>query len=60
MKKTLRPEADALIAVVGGKYKQSKEVEDGLGLRPCFAMLQGTKSMALSELSLCFRGGVNM
>ncbi|KAK8456348.1 hypothetical protein SEVIR_3G009600v4 [Setaria viridis] len=55
-----QPVADAVIAAVGGKYKRSKEAEDGLGLRPCFALPQGAKSMALPELSLRFKGGAEM
>ncbi|OEL26446.1 hypothetical protein BAE44_0012533 [Dichanthelium oligosanthes] len=55
-----QPVADAVVAAVGGRYKRSKEAEDGLGLRPCFALPQGAKSMALPELSLRFKGGVEM
>lgn len=55
-----QPVAEAVVAAVGGRYKRSKEVEDGLGLRPCFALPQGAKSMALPELSLHFRGGAQM
>ncbi|WVZ87758.1 hypothetical protein U9M48_034347 [Paspalum notatum var. saurae] len=55
------PVADAVVAAVGGRYKRAKEVEDGLGLRPCFALPQGaTNNMALPELSLHFRGGAEM
>ncbi|KAF8769330.1 hypothetical protein HU200_006848 [Digitaria exilis] len=55
-----KPVADAVVAAVGGRYKRSKEAEDGLGLRPCFALPQDAKSMALPELSLHFRGGAEM
>jgi len=55
-----QPVAEAVIAAVGGRYKRSKEAEDGLGLRPCFALPQGAKSMALPELSLHFKGGAEM
>ncbi|CAO2044304.1 unnamed protein product [Urochloa humidicola] len=55
-----QPVAEAVIAAVGGRYKRSKDAEDGLGLRPCFALPQGAKSMELPELSLRFRGGAEM
>jgi hypothetical protein len=59
-----RPVADAVTAAVGGRYERSKEAEDGLGLRPCFALPRGSasaaKSVALPELSLRFRGGAEM
>ena len=55
-----QPVAEAVIAAVGGRYKRSKEAEDGLGLRPCFALPQGAKSMAPPELSLHFKGGAEM
>ncbi|RLM66199.1 aspartic proteinase nepenthesin-1 [Panicum miliaceum] len=55
-----QPVEEAVIAAVGGRYKRSKEAEDGLGLRPCFALPQGAKSMALPELSLHFKGGAEM
>ncbi|KAJ1273557.1 hypothetical protein BS78_06G290600 [Paspalum vaginatum] len=54
------PVADAVVAAVGGRYKRAKEVENGLGLRPCFALPQSAKHMALPELSLHFRGGAEM
>lgn len=49
-----------MIAAVGGKYKWSKKAEHSLGLRPCFPLPQGTKFMALPELSLYFRGGAKI
>ncbi|CAN6269833.1 unnamed protein product [Urochloa humidicola] len=55
-----QPVAEAVIAAVGGRYKRSKDAEDGLGLRPCFALPEGAKSMELPELSLRFRGGAEM
>uniref|UniRef100_A0A0A8XQR1 Peptidase A1 domain-containing protein n=1 Tax=Arundo donax TaxID=35708 RepID=A0A0A8XQR1_ARUDO len=55
-----QPVAAAVIAAVGGRYNRSKEVEDGLGLRPCFALPQGAKSMELPEMSLHFKGGAEM
>ncbi|CAL5029169.1 unnamed protein product [Urochloa decumbens] len=55
-----QPVADAVVAAVGARYKRSKDAEDGLGLRPCFALPQGAKSMALPELSLHFKGGAEM
>lgn len=55
-----QPVAAAVIAAVGGRYNRSKEVEEGLGLRPCFALPPGAKAMELPELSLHFKGGAEM
>lgn len=56
-----QPVAAAVVAAVGGKYSRSREVEDGLGLRPCFALPPNkTSSMELPELSLRFKGGAEM
>ncbi|CAO1943525.1 unnamed protein product [Urochloa humidicola] len=55
-----QPVADAVVAAVGARYRRSKDAEDGLGLRPCFALPQGAKTMALPELSLHFKGGAEM
>lgn len=55
-----QPVADAVVAAVGGRYKRSKDAEDGLGLHPCFALPQGARSMALPELSFHFEGGAVM
>ncbi|KAM3391541.1 hypothetical protein ACQJBY_012934 [Aegilops geniculata] len=55
-----KPVAAAMVAAVGGRYNRSKDVEEGLGLRPCFALPAGAKTMDLPELSLRFTGGAEM
>ncbi|XP_073365663.1 aspartic proteinase nepenthesin-2-like [Aegilops tauschii subsp. strangulata] len=55
-----KPVAAAMVAAVGGRYNRSKAVEDALGLRPCFALPAGAKTMDLPELSLRFSGGAEM
>jgi hypothetical protein len=58
-----RPVAAAVIAAVGGRYNRSKQAEDGLGLRPCFALPSSSSkksSMELPVLSLRFKGGAEM
>lgn len=55
-----KPVAAAMVAAVGSRYNRSKDVEEALGLRPCFALPQGAKTMDLPELSLRFTGGAEM
>uniref|UniRef100_A0A453DI53 Peptidase A1 domain-containing protein n=1 Tax=Aegilops tauschii subsp. strangulata TaxID=200361 RepID=A0A453DI53_AEGTS len=55
-----KPVAAAMVAAVGARYNRSKAVEDALGLRPCFALPAGAKTMDLPELSLRFTGGAEM
>ncbi|KAL6844222.1 hypothetical protein ACP4OV_025895 [Aristida adscensionis] len=55
-----QPVAAAVIAAVGGRYNRSREVEEGLGLRPCFALPAKAKAMELPELALRFKGGAEM
>ncbi|KAI5009582.1 hypothetical protein ZWY2020_011719 [Hordeum vulgare] len=55
-----KPVAAAMVAAVGGRYNRSKDVEGALGLRPCFALPAGARTMDLPELSLRFSGGAEM
>uniref|UniRef100_A0ACD5YC63 Uncharacterized protein n=1 Tax=Avena sativa TaxID=4498 RepID=A0ACD5YC63_AVESA len=55
-----KPVLDAMVSAVGGRYNRSQLIEDALGLRPCFALPTGSKTMDLPELSLKFKGGAEM
>ncbi|GJN01270.1 hypothetical protein PR202_ga18523 [Eleusine coracana subsp. coracana] len=55
-----QPVAAAVISAVRGRYNRSREVENALGLRPCFALPRGPNKMELPELSLQFKGGAQM